>query len=162
MDWSLVPESTVTEVSMKATPPSDRKFIKILSLLILLTMVVSIVIATTYSPKVDSITENDIPLGIGETSVMAAVFSIISPIDLLEEIDFDKKKKLKEEKETSTTDTNDRNKNSNQKPKKESKWKRWKKRLRPRRMRPRKMHPKRRLKKISRFFKAFFRKLLGK
>ncbi len=92
----------------KATPPAGgvRKYIKTLSVFTLLTVIVSIVIVgvtiMTASKKFNvSITKNDIPLAIGasigQTSVMAALFSIISPLDLLEEIDRDKDKKQKED-----------------------------------------------------------------
>ncbi len=65
-------------------------------------MVIEGVAIMTTSKKfnVDSITENDIPLAIGTgirlTSVMAVVFSTLSPLDLLEEIDRHKDKKQKE------------------------------------------------------------------
>lgn len=95
--------------SSKATPPAGRlrKYIKTLSVLTILTVIMSTVIVgvaiMTASKKfnVDNITENDVPIpigaGIGQTSVMAALYSTISPMDLLQEIDLNREKKQKED-----------------------------------------------------------------
>lgn len=169
--------------SFIATPPAGgvRKYIKVLSVLTLLTVIVSIVIVgvaiMTASAKkfdVDSITENDIPLaigaGIGQTSVMAALFSTISPMDLLEEIGLDRDKKQKEDERKKNKNTKKKTKNkkkksststrkSTQNSKRKTKTKRPRRRKpRTRAMRPRKI-PTRSIRKSPRGLR-FLRGLL--
>ena len=163
----------------KATAGGERRYIKALSVLTILTVILSIVIVgvaimTTKKFDVDSITENDIPLaigaGIGQTSVMAALFSTISPMDLLEEIDLDRDKKQKEDEKKKSKNNNKKNMKSNKpstsgRKKPQNKKKKTKpRRKKPRRkvMRPKKM-PARSLRRSSRglrFIRGLFRFLL--
>lgn len=134
-----------------------QKYIKTLCLLTILILIISIVIVgiaiMTASKEfdVDSITENDIPLAIGAGIGLAALVSTISPMNLLEEIDIDKKKK--EDKKNN----NKKNTQRNSKRKVKTKHPR---RIKPRKkiMRPRKM-PTRSIRKSSRGLR-FLRGLL--
>nr|BDT63211.1 MAG: hypothetical protein [Hemigrapsus takanoi nimavirus] len=155
--------------SSKAAPPAGgiRKYIKTLSVLTILTVIFSIVIVgvaimTASSKKfdVESITENDIPLaigaGIGQTSVMAALFSTISPMGLLEETDLDREKKQKEDekkKKNNNSNSNKKKKSSTSTQKSTQNSKRKTKTKRPRGRRPRRTRAMRSRKMPARYIR---------
>lgn len=141
-----------------------RKYVRILLVLSIVIVVLSIVVvsvAMAYSKTLPDFALNDIPLTLGVgTSLMGMVMSTISPSDLLEEIDLDKKKKKKK----NVMNNNKKPSTLRSKNNRKTKIKHHHKKKKPRRWRPRKLPPRsvRKLPRGKRFLRGLLRFFLGK